>query len=97
TDPVGHAEDVTIDGQAGNAERMSEHHVGGLAANARQLNELGHRAGYLAAVPFDDLRGHAEKRSRFRPEETGGLDLRLEFRGCGLRERGRIRVSLEER
>src|SRR4026208_1991013 len=88
---------MTIDRQPWHTERVSENHVGRFPANSRQLNQLGHRPGDLAAMLLDNLTGHAEKRSGLRPEETGGLDLRLEFSRSGLRQRSRVRVALEER
>ena len=41
---------VAIDGQPGHAERMAQHDVGGLAADARQLERALHVGRHLAAV-----------------------------------------------
>src|SRR6185437_14874046 len=53
-EPVGDAEDVGVDGQRRLAEHRVEHHIGGLAANARQGLERLATARRLAAVPLHD-------------------------------------------
>ncbi len=59
-DPVGHTQDVAVDGKPGNAERVSEHDIGRLPADPRQLDERVHRARHLAAVALDDFGRHAQ-------------------------------------
>src|SRR5262249_47501128 len=44
TQAVGDAENVAVDGQARDAQRVAEDNVGRLAADTRQLDELLHRA-----------------------------------------------------
>jgi len=97
SDPIRDAEHVTIDGKAGDPECVSEDDVGGFASDPRKTDQFAHRARDLTPMFLDDFGGHSEKRSGLRTEEPGGLDLRLEFIGGGLCERGGVRISLEER
>ena len=78
-DAIGDAEDVAIDGEAGDAERVPEHDVRGLAADARQLDERLHRPRHLSAMVGHQRGGHAFQRSRLGAEKARGLDLRLEL------------------
>ena len=55
-DPVRDAQHVPIDRQSGDAERVAEHDVRRLAADARQLDERVHRRRHLAAVSLDERR-----------------------------------------
>ena len=76
------AQDVPIDRQSGDAERVAEHDVRRLAADAGQLDERLHRRRHLAAVAFDERLRHADERLRLRAEEAGRVNLRLELRGA---------------
>jgi len=96
-DPVRDAKDVAIHGQARDAKRMAEHDVGRLSADARELDQFVHGGWDLAVMFVDDGCGHSNKRPRFRAEEAGGLNLRLEFVSRCARERTRIRIPLEQR
>ncbi len=49
-DAIRDAQDVAIDRQAGNAQRMAEHDVRCLASDARKLDERLHRVRHLAGV-----------------------------------------------
>ena len=69
----GDAQHVAIDRQPRHAERVAEHDVGGLAADARQLDQRVHVGRHLAAVlarrapvamPMSDLRLLAEEAGR---------------------------------
>jgi len=95
-DAVRYAQYVTIDRQTGNAQRMSEHDVRRLAADARELRELLHVGRHLAAVFGDQLLRHPDQGFRFLTKESGRQNLRLELGGCGLRQRARISIALEK-
>ena len=58
-DAVGDPEHVAIHRQAGHAERVAEHDVGGLAADAGKLDQGVHRGGNLALMAFHHRGGHA--------------------------------------
>src|SRR5687768_13922341 len=75
---------------------MAEDDVRGLASDTRKFHELVHRLRHLALVVLDHLARHPDERSGFRAEETGGLDLRLEFVGGRLRERRSVGIALEQ-
>jgi hypothetical protein len=96
TNPVRHSQDVSIDRQAGHAEGVAQDDVGSLAPDARQPDEVVHGARDLAAVVRNDRRRHADQRPRLGPEESGGLNLRLEFVGRRPRQRARIGVASKE-
>ena len=53
-DAVRHAQHMTIDRQPGHAERVAEHDVRRLAADARQRRQLLHVGRHLAAVLGDE-------------------------------------------
>src|SRR5439155_7489287 len=95
--PVRDAQHVAIDRQARDAERVTEHDVGRLAADARKRRQLFHVGRYFAAVFVDQLLRHRDQRARFLTEEPGRQDLRLELLGGCLRERTRVRVTREQR
>jgi hypothetical protein len=88
---------VAIDGQAGHAQRVPEDDIRRLSSHARQRDEVVHRARDFARVAFDHLSRHPDKRSRLRAEEPRRLDLRLELRGRGSRERSRVRIAGKQR
>ena len=79
-DAVRHAQHVPVDRQARDAERVAEHDVRRLAADARQLDERVHVGRHLAAVVLDERLRHADERLRLGAEEAGRMDLRLELR-----------------
>ena len=62
-DAVGDAQHVPIDGQAWNAERVTENYVRGLPADARQRRQLVHRGWNRAAMLRDNGAGHADERA----------------------------------
>ena len=78
--------EVGVDGDAGDAEGVAEHDVGGLAADAGQLRP-GRRAGPAPAPPWslDQRRAELEQRLGLGPEEARA------GRGCSSRSRGRRR------
>jgi hypothetical protein len=96
-DPVRHAQHVAVHGQPGDAERVPEHDVRRLAADARQRDERLHRRRHRTAVGLDEGRGHAQKRPGLRAEEAGRHDLRLELARRGGGERLGVRIPAEER
>ncbi len=61
-DPIGHAQHVSIDGQARHAKRVPEDDVGGFAADAWKGGEFLHRPWDFARVPLDHFRRHADER-----------------------------------
>ena len=75
------AQDVAIDRQAGNAQRMAEHDVRRLASDARELDERLHRVRHFAAVVLDERARHAHQRFGFRSEEAGRVNQRLQLFG----------------
>ena len=96
-DPVRDPEHVSIDGQPGNAKRMPEHDVRGLAADARQRGQLLHVGRHVAAVLGDEHLRHADQRLGLLPEEPGRQDQPLELGCVGPRQRPRVRIALEQR
>ncbi len=96
-DPVCDAQHVSIDGQTGNAKRVSQDHVRCLAADAWKRDELVHRSRNLACVLRYDSVGHADERPRLGSEEAGGLNLRLEFVCRRTRKRRSTWIPPEER
>src|SRR5262245_43155882 len=78
TDAVRHAQHVSIDREPWYAERMTEHHIRGLAANTRQFRQPLHVGWYLASVLGDERLGHADQGFGLLSKEAGGLDLLFE-------------------
>ena len=65
-----------VDGDAGHAERVAEDHVGGLAADAGQGDELVERARHLAVVPLDQCLAQLISESvLFRKKPVGSIML----------------------
>ena len=64
-DAVRDPQHVTVDRQPRDAERMPEHDVRGLAADAGQLDERVHVRRHLAAVMLDERLRHADQRLDF--------------------------------
>src|ERR671933_801122 len=55
TEPVGEASNVGVhDYTLVDAKGVTEDHVGGFAAHARELNEFGHGVGNLSSVILDE-------------------------------------------
>ena len=69
-DAVGDAEHVAIDRQPRHAERMAEHDVRGLAADAGQRGQRVHVGRHLAAVLLDERLRHADERLRLLRERS---------------------------
>ena len=97
TEALGHAEDVSVDGDRGLVERVAEHDVGSLQSDTGECDERITGSGNLAPVAIDKRLRHPEHRLRLRAEEAGRLDLALE----ALRRRRHVvggpTVSLEQR
>jgi len=96
-DAVRHAQHVAVDRQPWNAERVPQDHVGGLASDARQLDERVHRRGHVAAVLLHERLRHADQGLCLGAVEAGGVNQRLEVGGRRLRERARVAVFPEQR
>lgn len=94
--PVCDPQHVAIHRQARHAQRVAQDDVGGLASHARELDEIVHARRHFAPVSFHERAGHAGQRLRLGSEEAGRLNLRLQLRGRGLRQRAGVRVSREE-
>jgi len=58
---IGHPQDVSIDGQARNAERVTEHDICRFSANTRQLDQELHARGYFAVVFLDQPARHSKE------------------------------------
>ena len=54
--PVGHAQHMAVDGQARHTEGVAQHHVGGLAADPGQGDQVLEPARHLAVVLLDQSR-----------------------------------------
>src|SRR6266513_1317518 len=80
-DAVRDAQHVTINGQAGHAERVAEDDMRGLASDAGQRGELLHVRRHLAAMLRHELLRHPDQRLRFLTEEARGQDDGLELGG----------------
>src|SRR5262249_39441996 len=80
------AENVRVHGDAGDAEGVAEDDVGGLAADSGQRDKLVHGAWDFTGVLVDDGFAAGGDVASFVPEETGGLNRRLQFPRIGVRE-----------
>jgi hypothetical protein len=60
-DAIRDPQDVTIDGEARDAERMAQHDVRSLATDAGQCDQVLHGPRNLAIVLFDDGRRHPDE------------------------------------
>jgi hypothetical protein len=58
-DPIGHPQNVTIDRQTRNAERMTEDDVGGLPSHAGQFDQRLHLCRHFACVALDESGSHS--------------------------------------
>jgi hypothetical protein len=94
---IGDAQDVPIHGQARDAERVPEHHIGGLAADAREFCQGVHVGRHLSAMPLDEPTCHAHQRPGLLPEEPRRLDGRFELREVCAGQRVRVGIPLEQR
>ncbi len=98
TDPVGDAQHVAIDRQAGHAERVAEHDVGGLASDAGQLRRV--RPSRPAPRRHGVRRARAPCRRsapRLHPEEAGGAESAARALRVGARQRRGVRIAREQR
>ena len=80
---AGEPAEVRVDGDAGDAEGVAEHDVGGLAPDARQRDQVLEPAGHLTVVALDQRLAQPDQRVGLGPEEPGGLDHRLELGAVG--------------
>src|SRR6266508_2912308 len=86
-EPDGKTADMRVyDDTLAHAERITEHDVGGLAADAGQQNQLGHRPRYFAGMSFDYSRRHSKQALRLVAKKTGAPDHLLESLDLGTRE-----------
>ena len=63
--------EVRVDRDAGDAEGVPEHHVGGFAAESGQGDEIGHPVGHLTVEPLDQGLTQLDQRRRLVSEEPG--------------------------
>ena len=96
-DAVRHAQHVPIDRQPRDAERVPEHDVRRLAADAGQREQRRHVGRHLALMLLHEGLRHADERSGFRAEESGRMNLRLERRRRRARQLVRRGIPLEQR
>ncbi len=61
--------DMRVDGDTGDAEGVAEYHVGGLAPDPAQSDQVLHRCGDLPVVPLDEVPRKPEEGLRLRAEE----------------------------
>ena len=96
-EPVGDAEDMAVDREAGHAERMAKDDVGRLAPDAGKGSQSGHGGGHLAVVLGHERLRKALDGLRLHAEEAGGLELRFELRRARGSQRACIGIAREER
>ena len=89
--PIGQTDAVRIAHNGRFAENIPEDEVGGLAADARELEQLLHGIRHPAAVIGDQHHGARLEVARFGAEQAAGLD------GLGNLLLGRIREALQGR
>src|SRR5882757_6082501 len=70
---------VGVHRQAGLAEGIAEHQIGGLAAYTREGHKLLERVRHLPAEAVTQSLSEGDELVRLGPEETGGPDEPLEF------------------
>ena len=79
---LGEAADMGVDDDALlEAECVSEHDVGGFAADARKGGEFLHTVRNASPVAFEEGGGAGLEAAGLGPEEPGGFDEGLKFRG----------------
>src|SRR4029453_13228215 len=71
--------EVGVHRDAGNAEAVAEHHVGGLAANAGEGHQVIHPLRYFAAKPLGQGSSKFDQGVGLGPEEARRLDQLLQF------------------
>ena len=71
-EPAGQPPEVRVHRDAGDAERVAEHHVRGLAPNARQRDQLFELVGHPPAEALGQRGRQAHHRLRLGVEEPGG-------------------------
>ncbi len=74
-----HATHMGVDGDPRRVEAVAEHHIRRFASHTRQLHELFHRCGDLAAVVLHERLGHALEGTRLVAVETRRSDGLLDF------------------
>src|SRR6266540_1437954 len=95
--PVGDAKHVAIDRKTRNAERVTENHVCGLAANSRQFRQRFHARRDLGTVVIDEGARHSDQGLCLLAKEPGRFDRLLQLAGIGIRERLCVCVSGKQR
>ena len=90
--PSRHADHMRIDGESGHAERVAQHHVGRLAADAGQRHQRVHRIGDLAIETVTQHCGQSQQMLGLGTVEAERVDdvfdvLRIRCgQGCGIGE-----------
>ncbi len=95
-EPAGEPAEVGVHGDPGDAEGVAEHHVGGLAADAGQLDEVLEPGRDLAVVPLDEGGAELEQRLGLGAEEPERADDPLEGLPVGRRHRRGVGVGREQ-
>ena len=93
---AGQPAEVGVDGDAGDAEGVAEDDVGGLAADAGQVDEVLEAGRYLAAVPLDQRGAELEQGLGLGAEEAERADDLLEVVAVGPGHRGGVGVGREQ-
>lgn len=88
--------DVGIDNHAGGREDIAENHVGGLASDPGEGDQLFHPARHLATVVSNQRLGAADDVFRLVAEKSGGTDEIFQFSGIGCRQGLGIGVAGKE-
>jgi hypothetical protein len=82
-EPAGEPAEVRVHRDARDAERVPQHHVGRLAADAGQGDQVLLPAGHLPAVPVAERLAEPDQAVGLGPEEPGRLDDLFQLRPVG--------------
>lgn len=96
-EPAGEPAHVGVHRDAGDAERVAEHDVRRLAADAGQRHQVLQPGRHLAVEPLDQRPSEALQRAGLGAEEPGGSDEVLELGRVGARVARGVRVAGEQR
>ena len=87
TEQIGQPRHMGVDGEAGHAEGIGEHHIGGLASDSRQRGQFLHRGRHFRIELFHQNTGSIDDISGFGAVIAAGMDHFFQFGGL---ERGKI-------
>lgn len=94
--PKGKPAHVGVDGEAGKFECHASHHIGGLAADSGQCDQVLPTSGDFSAEAAPHRLRHSDQIPGFGPEEPGGVDDLLHFIGIRRGQRWGIGIPCEE-